>query len=62
MRVIFLKLFEHIYAPLTAGLLKPFAGDHELARDKRSELDRLCQCIVDDLRTLLLDFGLKTAT
>src|ERR1017187_7452958 len=24
---LFLKLFERIYAPLTAGLLKPFAGD-----------------------------------
>lgn len=24
--VIFLKLFERVYAPLTAGLLKPFAG------------------------------------
>ena len=59
--LIFLKLFERIYAPLTAGLLKPFAGDHKLARDKRSELDRLYQCIVDDLDALLLAVGLKTA-
>jgi hypothetical protein len=59
--LIFLKLFERIYAPLTAGLLKPFAGDHKLAREKRSELDRLYQCIVDDLAALLLAVGLKTA-
>src|SRR2546421_553701 len=59
--LIFLKLFERIYAPLTAGLLKPFAGDHKLARDKRSELDRLYQCIVDDLKAPLLAVGLKTA-
>lgn len=59
--LIFLKLFERIYAPLTAALLQPFAGDHKLARDKRSELDRLYQCIVDDLRALLLAVGLKTA-
>jgi len=59
--LIFLKLFERIYAPLTAGLLKPFAGDHKLARDKRCELDRLYQCIIDDLGTLLLAVGLKTA-
>ena len=59
--LIFLKLFERVYAPLTAGLLKPFPGDHQLARDKRSELDRLYQRIVDDLRDLLLAVGLKTA-
>jgi hypothetical protein len=59
--LIFLKLFERIYAPLTAGLLKPFAGDHKLARDKRCDLDRLYQCVADDLRALLLAVGLKTA-
>ena len=59
--LIFLQLFERIYAPLTAGLLKPFPGDHKLAPDKRSELDRLYQRIVDDLRDLLLAVGLKTA-
>src|SRR5713226_7301466 len=59
--LIFLKLFERIYAPLTAGLLKPFAGDHKLAPEKRCELDCLYQRIVDDLRDLLLAVGLKTA-
>lgn len=56
-----LKLFERIYDPLMAGLLKPFAGDHKLARDKRSELDRLYQRILNDLTALLHAIGLKTA-
>lgn len=59
--LVFLKLFERIYAPLTAGLLKPFPGDHKLARDKRCELDRLYQRIADDLTALLNAVGLKIA-
>jgi hypothetical protein len=60
-RHVFLKLFERIYAPLTAGLLKPFAGDRNLAPDKRCQLDRLYQRLTDDLDTLLSAVGLKTA-
>ena len=59
--LIFLKLFERIYAPLTAGLLKPFPGDRKLAEQKRCTLDRLYQRIVDDLDELLRAVGLKTA-
>jgi hypothetical protein len=59
--LIFLKLFERIYAPLTAGLLKPFPGDRKLAEEKRCTLDRLYQRIVDDLDELLRAVGLKTA-
>lgn len=59
--LVFLKLFERVYAPLTAGLLKPFPGDHKLADAKRCELDRLYQRIVDDLTDLLNAVGLKTA-
>jgi hypothetical protein len=59
--LIFLKLFERIYAPLTAGLLKPFPGDRTLAAEKRSALDRLYQRIVDDLDALLHTVGLKAA-
>jgi hypothetical protein len=33
--VVFFKLFEKIYAPLTAGLLAPFRGDRALARSSR---------------------------
>jgi hypothetical protein len=59
--VVFLKLFERIYAPLTAGILKPFSGDRQLAEEKRCELDRLYQRISNDLDALLGAVGLKTA-
>ena len=57
--LVFLKLFEKIYAPLTAGLLAPFRGDRILVEEKRSQLDRLYQCISDDLDALLRAVGLK---
>jgi hypothetical protein len=38
--LIFLKLFERVYAPLTAGLLTPIAADARLEPHKRSQLDR----------------------
>lgn len=59
--LIFLKLFERIYGPLTAGILKPFPGDRKLAEEKRCTLDRLYQRIVDDLDELLRAVGLKAA-
>jgi len=59
--VAFLKLFERIYAPLTAGLPAPFRGDRQLAEEKRCELDRLYQCISNGLDALLRAVGLKVA-
>jgi hypothetical protein len=59
--LIFLKLFERIYAPLTAGLLCPFRGDSNLQQQRRSQLDRLYQRISDDLDQLLRAVGLKVA-
>ena len=59
--VVFLKLFERVYAPLTAGLLHPVAADARLADDKRQQLDRLYQRVVTDLDALLRAVGLKTA-
>ena len=59
--VVFLKLFEKVYAPLTAGLLSPFRGDHFLAEEKRCQLDRLYQHICDGLDALLRAVGIKTA-
>jgi hypothetical protein len=59
--VAFLKLFEKIYAPLTAGLLAPFRGDRLLPDEKRCALDRLYQRICDDLDALLRAVGLKVA-
>jgi hypothetical protein len=57
----FLKLFERIYAPLTAGVLQPFAGDCKLDQPQRTELDRLYQQVVDDRDRLLCALGLKAA-
>jgi hypothetical protein len=58
---LFLKLFERVYAPLTAGLLRPVTADARLAEDKRHRLDRLYQRIVTDLNALLEAVGLRTA-
>ena len=59
--LIFLKLFERIYAPLTAGLLSPFRGDSKLQQQRRSQLDYLYQRILDDLDRILRAVGLKAA-
>jgi hypothetical protein len=59
--LVFLKLFERIYAPLTAGLLQPFSGDEKLSRQKRTQLDRLYQRVTDDLSKLMDAVGLKIA-
>ncbi len=59
--VLFLKLFERVYAPLTAGLLRPVAADAALADEKRHRLDRLYQRIVTDLDALWRAVGLRSA-
>jgi hypothetical protein len=57
--LVFLKLFERIYAPLTAGLLNPFRADARLPHDRRTQLDRLYQRVVDDLDALVRAVGLN---
>ena len=59
--VAFLKRFEKIYAPLTAGLLAPFRGARLLPDEKRCTLDRLYQRICDDLDALLRTVSLNIA-
>ena len=59
--LVFLKLFERIYAPLTAGLLHSFTGDSKLRTEKHSQLDRLYQRVADDLDRLLHAVGLNIA-
>jgi hypothetical protein len=59
--LVFLKLFDRVYAPLTAGLLQPFRGDENLQQQKRSQLDRLYQRIADDLEKLIKAIGFKAA-
>ena len=59
--LVFLKLFERIYAPLTAGLLQPFSGNHQLRCQRLSQLDRLYLRVVDALDDLVEAIGLKAA-
>jgi hypothetical protein len=59
--LIFLKLFERIYAPLTAGLLRPFSGDTKIHQLRCSQLDRLYARVVSSLDKLLEAVGLKAA-
>ena len=59
--LLFLKLFERVYSPLTAGLLQPYRADSKLQDNRRTQLDRLYQKIVDDLDELLHAVGLKAA-
>jgi hypothetical protein len=59
--LVFLKLFERVYAPLTAGLLSPVSTDCQLDQQNRSQLDRLYQRVVDDLDALVRAVGLKAA-
>ena len=59
--LVFLKLFERIYAPLTADLLQPLSGDTRLQQQKRCQLGRLYQRVVDDLDKLMDAVGLKAA-
>jgi hypothetical protein len=58
---VFLKLFERIYAPLAAGLLQPYRADSKLKVNKRTQLDRLYQKVLDDLEELVDAAGLKAA-
>jgi len=59
--VLFLKLFERVYAPLTAGLLRPLAADPQVTEAKRHQLDRLYQRLVTDLDALWRAVGLRSA-
>src|SRR5271166_1025628 len=56
--LIFLKLFDRIYAPLTAALLHPVPADQALPNPKRSQLDRFYQRLTDALDHLLRAVGL----
>jgi hypothetical protein len=59
--VVFLKLFDRIYAPLTAGLLQSVPVDTKLQQQRRSQLDRLYQRVADDLDKLFDKVGLNIA-
>jgi len=59
--LVFLKLFDRIYAPLTAGLLQPARSNARRQHERLSQLDTLYQHVVDALDRLLQGVGLKAA-
>jgi hypothetical protein len=59
--VIFLKLFERIYAPLTAGLLRLVRADAQVPSERLAQLDRLYHRVAAALDHLVSAVGLKAA-
>jgi hypothetical protein len=57
--LIFLKLFDRVYAPLTAALFHPIPADAVFPPSKRAQLDRLYQRVTDNLDQLVRAVGLK---
>jgi hypothetical protein len=57
--LVFLKLFERIYAPAHFRLLNPVRTDARLDQRRRSQLDRFYQRVVDDLDALVQAVGLN---
>ena len=58
--VLYLKLFEKLYAPLTGGILAPFRSD-KLLNNRLSELDRIYAAVSTALDDLVDAVGLKAA-
>jgi hypothetical protein len=59
--VVYLKLLEKLYAPLTAGILQPCPADERLAPERTTQLDRLYRAVVTALDDLVEAVGLKAA-
>jgi hypothetical protein len=59
--LVFLKLFERIYAPLTAGLLQPSSPSNKLPTERLSQLDKLYQRVVQALDDLVHAVSLRAA-
>src|SRR5438093_4840820 len=59
--VVYLKLFEKLYGPLTSGILKPLKHDRRLVDSRTSQLDKLYRAVVICLDQLVDAVGLKAA-
>src|ERR671919_310142 len=59
--LVFLKFFERLYAPLTAGLVRPLLSETQIPPHKLSQLDRLYQRVTQALDHLVSAVGLKAA-
>jgi len=59
--LVFLKLFDKIYAPLAAGLLHPYRRDRTIPEQRLAQLDKLYRSVVAALDQLVAAVGLKIA-
>src|SRR6266705_6951453 len=59
--LVFLKLYEKIYAPLTAGILQPFVADQSIPKEKITALDYRYAAVIQALDDLVDTVGLKAA-
>jgi len=59
--LLFLKLFDKIYAPLAAGLLHPYRGDRLMSEERLTQLDKLYRSVTAALDQLVAAVGLKIA-
>jgi hypothetical protein len=59
--VVFLKLYNKLYAPLAAGILQPFTADERIPRAKITALDRRYTAVLEALDDLVDAVGLKAA-
>jgi hypothetical protein len=60
--LVFLKLFDKVYAPLAAGLLHPYRRDRTISSERLTQLDKLSQSVVTALDQLVAAVGLKVAS
>ncbi|MGO9272392.1 MAG: hypothetical protein ACLQOO_19545, partial [Terriglobia bacterium] len=59
--VLYLKLSQRIYAPLTAGALQPFAADAQVPPGRIAHLDKLYLAVTQALDNLIEAVELKAA-
>jgi hypothetical protein len=59
--LVYLKLFERIYAPLTSGIIAPAKGDRLPPETRTTQLDKLYRAVVHALDQLVDTVGLKAA-
>jgi hypothetical protein len=56
--ILYLKLYQRLYAPLTAGIREPISTDNEVLRTRQTKLDRLYVAIDKALTALADHVGL----
>jgi hypothetical protein len=56
--VLYLKLYQRFYAPLTAAIVEPFADDNRVLTHRTAKLDRLYQAVDRTLKDLCEHVGI----